>query len=338
MKLHFLPRILLCLATAVAVAIPLPSAAQLFRSYLSPTGNDANPCTVSAPCRLLPAALNAVADGGEVWILESGNYNTGPVSVTKSATILAVPGVLGSVVALGGNALVIGTAGVKVTLRNLDVRPFPGNTAMTGISMTAGSALTLEGCNVSGFSGGFAMLVSTAAQVAINDTRIRNNAHGLAVNKGATVRIVDSHFTGNTNAGVLAQAVADDPVTHIAATRVVASNNRSGFSILAPTAGGFARLAITDSLIESNTVGVEMLSVAASAAEVGVANSVLTRNGTGLSASGFGAKAVISGNSVVLNGTGLSQASSAVIETAGNNTVRANSTPVSGSTTPVGTM
>ena len=46
--------------TFVSLAVALLSTtaqAQLFRSYLSSTGNDANPCTVQAPCRLLPAAL-----------------------------------------------------------------------------------------------------------------------------------------------------------------------------------------------------------------------------------------------------------------------------------------
>lgn len=47
--------------------------AQLFRAYLAIGGSDSNPGTLPAPCRLLPAALNAVADGGEVWMLDSAN-------------------------------------------------------------------------------------------------------------------------------------------------------------------------------------------------------------------------------------------------------------------------
>ena len=69
-----------------------------FRAYLSVNGNDANPCTVGSPCRLLPAALAAADPEGEVWMLDSANFNIGPVIITKSVTILAVPGALGSVV------------------------------------------------------------------------------------------------------------------------------------------------------------------------------------------------------------------------------------------------
>jgi hypothetical protein len=83
-----------CLACASAHA-------QVFRAYLDASGSDANPCTLAQPCRLLPAALAAVASGGEIWLLGSANYNSGPVAIGKSVTILAVPGAVGSVVALG---------------------------------------------------------------------------------------------------------------------------------------------------------------------------------------------------------------------------------------------
>src|SRR4051812_32948641 len=95
---RFLQAFTLCVA-----ALGAPSAqAQLFRAYLSISGNDTNPCTLQAPCRLLPAALAAVADGGEVWMLDSGNYNTSVVSINKSVSIIAVPGQVGSLVATGG--------------------------------------------------------------------------------------------------------------------------------------------------------------------------------------------------------------------------------------------
>ena len=97
-----------------ATLVPQAASAGLFRAYLSVNGNDGNPCTVQQPCRLLPAALVAVNDGGEVWMLDSANYNTSTVNINKSVTILAVPGALGSVVANGSDAIVINTAGVGV--------------------------------------------------------------------------------------------------------------------------------------------------------------------------------------------------------------------------------
>jgi hypothetical protein len=94
-------------------------AAGLFRAYLDSVGNDANPCTLLQPCRLLPAALNAVADRGEIWMLDSANYGA-TVTVGKSGSILAVPGALGSVVAKTESpAIRITAGGLKDALRNL---------------------------------------------------------------------------------------------------------------------------------------------------------------------------------------------------------------------------
>src|SRR3954470_17809381 len=90
------------------------SQAQIFRAYLSINGNDANACTVAAPCRLLPAALNAVADGGEVWMLDSANFNAGTVTIAKNVAISSVPGQLGSVVAVGGGSAIAISGGMTV--------------------------------------------------------------------------------------------------------------------------------------------------------------------------------------------------------------------------------
>ncbi len=81
-------------AFVVMLLLSATAHAQLFRAYLDPSGSDANPCTLPAPCRLLPAALAAVASGGEIWMLDSANYSAGPVNITKSVTILALPGAL----------------------------------------------------------------------------------------------------------------------------------------------------------------------------------------------------------------------------------------------------
>ena len=107
------PAILRGTLVSLALALmPATAQAQLFRAYLSSTGNDANPCTVQQPCRLLPAALAAVKDGGEVWIMDSANFNTMPVLIDKSVSILAIPGALGSVVGSGGDAILINTPGL----------------------------------------------------------------------------------------------------------------------------------------------------------------------------------------------------------------------------------
>ncbi len=70
-------------------------------------------------------------------MLDSANFNAAPVAITKSVTILAIPGALGSVVANGGDAINVNAPGAKVTLRNLVILNFSGTTN-NGISFVQG--------------------------------------------------------------------------------------------------------------------------------------------------------------------------------------------------------
>jgi len=94
-------RTLLGAACLLSLLVAPGAGAQLFRAYVSQNGNDNNPCTLQLPCRLLQPALAAIKDGGEIWMLDSANYNTSPVAIGKSVTILAIPGALGSDQQLG---------------------------------------------------------------------------------------------------------------------------------------------------------------------------------------------------------------------------------------------
>jgi hypothetical protein len=135
-------RILASLATMLLLSTP--AQALVFRAYVASDGSDANPCTLPQPCRLLPAALTAVADGGEIWMLDSANYNTGTVVVAKSVSILAVPGAIGSMVAAGGPAISIAATGLTVALRNVVVVPLPGAGGTNGVTVTGASSLVIE--------------------------------------------------------------------------------------------------------------------------------------------------------------------------------------------------
>src|SRR5512140_2978106 len=169
-------------ALAFSLLLSAGAQAQAFRTYVSGAGIDNVNCSLVAPCRLLPAAIAAVVSGGEVWMLDSANYNSGPVDVNKSVTILAVPGALGSVVAKGGNAFNIATAGVKVALRNLVIVPVVGGGGTGGINMTAGASLSVEKCLIASMPG-----------------------QGITVANGASVLVVDTVIRGNGGAGVVVQ-------------------------------------------------------------------------------------------------------------------------------------
>jgi hypothetical protein len=213
-----------------------------FRAYLASTGSDANPCTVSQPCRLLPAALNAIIDGGEVWMLDSANYNSGPVNVTKSASILAIPGAVGSVVALGGPAFNIATAGVSVSLRNLVIVPFPASGGTSGIVMTNGNSLTIQETVIANLPAyGVDVNAIAGTRVKIMDSVIRNNGnHGVFLRGGAIADISNSKITGNYY-GVFVYSSVSGAITTAAVNDSLLSSNSVGIYAYASVTGSTAR-------------------------------------------------------------------------------------------------
>jgi hypothetical protein len=191
-------------AVAVALLFSSTAYAQLFRAYLAINGNDGNPCTLQSPCRLLPAALSAVANGGEIWLLDSANYNTTTVTITKSVTILAVPGALGSVVGTGGDAIEINAPSAAVKLRNVNVRPLSGSGSGNGINVSTVGQLFLDQVVIE--SMGVGLFLTGPAAIAIKDSTVRSNSTGMYVSQtgGATqyVSIDRTSFIENSGQAI----------------------------------------------------------------------------------------------------------------------------------------
>lgn len=223
-------------ATLAMAPLSTPAAAGLFRAYLSAaSGNDANDCTLNRPCRLLPRALAAVADGGEVWIVDSGNFNTAQVNVDKSVTILAVPSAQGSLVATGGaDALFVNTASVRVTLRHLIVVPLGG--ALDGVGFAQGAELNVFDCDISGMQQSGIAAYDVAAKVTVSNTTVRANGNGIYT-RGPVVASLDHvQSVGNTN-GVFADAgsvitVTNSVIAHNASVGAVAQSGAVGAQLV----------------------------------------------------------------------------------------------------------
>jgi hypothetical protein len=202
--------------------------AALFRAYLSTAGNDANPCTVVQPCRLLPAALAAVANGGEIWIMDSANYNTGTVNITKSVNVVAIPGALGSIVANGGVAMVINIPGGAVSLRNLKVVDLAG---AGGIQISAAAEVRIE-------QGVFenhatALQTNSGGTLVLKDSVFRLNDVGVFVTSGSTTQItIDNvNFENSANEAVLVQSGAGSGNIHLTIDNSVISGTNTGGTV-----------------------------------------------------------------------------------------------------------
>src|SRR5438270_7738641 len=99
----------------IALALPASASAQASRTWVSGVGDDANPCSRTAPCKTFPGAISKTAAGGEINCLDPGGF--GGVTITKSITIKCQY-TEGGVLVSGTNAIVVNAAATdKVTLR-----------------------------------------------------------------------------------------------------------------------------------------------------------------------------------------------------------------------------
>src|SRR5947208_13998004 len=109
-----LRRILLSLA-AVATVVSLGAGAaqaQATRTWVSGVGDDANPCSRTAPCKTFAGAISKTAPSGEINCLDPGGF--GAVTITKAITIDGGGGQVASVLVSGTNGIIIAAGGSDV--------------------------------------------------------------------------------------------------------------------------------------------------------------------------------------------------------------------------------
>jgi hypothetical protein len=292
------------LLAAFAAILSTASQAQLFRTYLASDGSDSNPCTLALPCRLLPAALTAVADGGEIWMLDSANFNTGLVTVGKSVSIRAVPGVVGSLVSTGGPgtaAVRVTAGGLDVALRNVSIGPIAGGSASYyGVHVTGVSEVTIDGCVIENLAYE-AVRVAGTGSLRVIDSVLRNNA-GWAVNAqaGASVSISGTKMLGN-GSGVLAYGNLGSTTTTVSISDSVLTGSFRGFDASTAVDTAVARMTITRSKMDYNSYAVrsETDGVGTGTAVVSVSNSLISNNGVAWFQNGTGSTLYSLGNNHV---------------------------------------
>jgi len=90
--------------------------AQATRTWVSGVGDDANPCSRTAPCKTFGGAISKTAACGEISVLDPGGF--GAVTITKSITING-DGTLAGILAALVNGVIV-NAGANDILVNTD--------------------------------------------------------------------------------------------------------------------------------------------------------------------------------------------------------------------------
>lgn len=225
---------------------------QASRTWVSGVGDDVNPCSRTAPCKTFAGAISKTAAGGEIDALDPAGY--GAVTITKAITIDGGGGQVASVLVSGTNGIVVqaGPSDV-VILRNLRINGI--GTGINGIRWLSGRALTIENCDIFGFTtNGIDIAKSDGGKAFIYNTVVQNNGQaGLSVRSTVNITSVGidgSRFDLNTF-GVLAQDFSKVDVS-----RSVASGNvQVGF--ISSAGAGTAELNVNDSSSFNNNAGVQ---------------------------------------------------------------------------------
>jgi Right handed beta helix region len=202
--------------TACTLLGPSLAHAQATRTWVSGVGDDANPCSRTAPCKTFAGAISKTAASGEISVLDPGGF--GGVTITKSITING-EGTLAGILAGGTNAIVINGANVVVTLRNLSLLGV--SSALAGIRLINGAALIIDRLAISGFTTGVETNAGNAT--IINSTITQNSGFGVHA-VGGSITVENSLLTNN---GVAVQA---DPGAIIRLSNNGVYNNLTGFA------------------------------------------------------------------------------------------------------------
>jgi len=162
---------------------PIAAQAQATRTWVSGVGDDANPCSRTAPCKTFAGAISKTAAGGEIDALDPGGF--GALTITKAITIDGGGGQVASVLVSGTNGILVAAGPTDVvTLRNLRINGIEGTPSggLNGIYYQSGAALHVENCNIFGFTqDGIHVGTSAAAALLVNETSLTNNANGIQI-------------------------------------------------------------------------------------------------------------------------------------------------------------
>jgi hypothetical protein len=268
---------------AICLACNSMAQAQACRTWVSGVGDDANPCSRTAPCKTFAGAISKTAECGEIDALDPGGF--GVVTVTKCITIDGTWGAgFGSILASGSSAGVIvnvttNPSTAKVTLRKLSINGGCTPPATHGIRYLAGNSLHVQQCDIFQVgTNGIDIALAGSGNATIQDTTIRE----------AGASAISATTTSGNVAVTVTNCQLDRAANGIsaAANSVVSVRNTS--IVLCGSNGintaNSSQVNVTDNLFANDGTGINI--VAGATARLN--NNVFVNNGTGVANAGTG--------------------------------------------------
>jgi hypothetical protein len=306
-------------ATSLAVLLQTaPAHAQAFRTFVSGVGDDANPCSRTAPCKTFAGAISKTQVNGEINCLDPGGF--GALTITKSITVDCHE-VFASILNAGTNGINVafdsfGANDVRKTVRLRNINFNGVDTGINGIRITGGGVITagvviIEDCLIDGNFAGAARGISDervgGGELYVSNTTVRNTGQ-------IGILVVPA---GGGVAGQRIDAAFDNVRVQNSAQGVVIGNN--------------VRAMINRSVFSGHTGAGILAGGALAPIEVNVSNSVSSNNATGVQNNGGTTTIRLSTNDISFNGMALSGAT----QSFGNNRMLGN-TSFGNDPTPIG--
>ena len=302
-------KFLLIALAAASLAFSVQSAyAQAPRTWVSGVGDDANPCSRTAPCKTFAGAISKTTAGGEISVLDPGGF--GAVTITKAITIDGGGGQVASVLVAGTNGIVVAAgANQTVTLRNLRINGVVGTPTggLNGIQFQSGAALHVENCTIFGFTQtgiNINLNTSAATRVFVTDTVVSNSAGGIAVhNAGAgnvLVAMQRTTLAQNSSFGLRADGGGGTGFILGTVDNGLVTGNGTGVLAIGGASAGVGIQVTRTSIVNNATNGAQS-NGSSGFAQILFSNNVISGNGTGLSSVGGGALVSYKNNSVEAN-------------------------------------
>ena len=252
--------------------------AQANRTWVSPSGDDANNCNVNKPCKTFAGALAKTNAAGEIVVQESGGF--GAVTIDRSVTINGNGNYAGIQSLTSTPAITVDASGGVVALRGLTLSGL--NNGQIGISVSDVAELYIDNCLISEFHN-FGLDARFAASTFIKDTIVRKvsspggigvrlagtsnlehcrfegNYFGIEVVSGKA-SITNSLVSGNTNGIYVHNTLVNSSATVVTIEDCVVTGNSNGLyaSVIVSPDGTFPRIFyVSNTTIADNDIGIQ---------------------------------------------------------------------------------
>src|SRR4051794_10879685 len=145
--------------------------AQATRTWVSGVGDDANPCSRTAPCKTFAGAISKTADKGEISVLDPGGF--GAVTITKGITING-EGTLAGILSATVNGIIVNAPATSVVyIHNISING--AGSGLDGIKIFGAATVLVEDSWIYGITQhGIEVVASANVNLKVNNTTIEN--------------------------------------------------------------------------------------------------------------------------------------------------------------------